>query len=295
MLLSTTPPSLAEAEGVLNTPGLEVGKSWQLLLARAAIRKQQNKEGPMRSDLLLAFDLAGDPQTLVGWFEGMRRVVVNPAAALAILDAVRPRDALLEWVNLSRAVTMLDEPSKRADGLAQLRVMAVGAKDPVGRANASKAAGSALSQDKKWDEAVTVLSQGLVVARDDYMLNNNIAYILCEELRRPADALPYAEKAAKTAPDSLEVIDTLATVQWALGQRERAVQTATPALRLRRADADKAALVEKMGRWKLQLGDKTGAAALLDTLREMTADNPTKAKDLQAKVDKLQQDIDAAR
>src|SRR5207245_1893471 len=57
--LKMSPPDTKEAESVLTaTAGLSVEKSWRLLIARAALRKQQGKDGPMRADMISALEVA---------------------------------------------------------------------------------------------------------------------------------------------------------------------------------------------------------------------------------------------
>ncbi|MEX2219210.1 MAG: tetratricopeptide repeat protein [Phycisphaerales bacterium] len=292
-MLSAVPPLLADAERILATPGLEVDKSIRLLLARAAVRKLQSREPQMRADLLAAFDLVRDPQTFTQWFEGMRRVVGSPVAAVALVDALRPHESLAEWVALSRAVALLDDTPQRAESVRQLSALAASARDPGVRHNAAMAAATTLTRDKKFEEAVAVGRHGLAVAPDDVMLNNNTAYILSEELNRPAEALAMAEKALAAAPASLEIIDTAASVYWRLGQREKAIQTASTALRLSRNDADKFRLMLKLGRWKLEMGDTSGAAGILGMLRELAAELTSLTPDETASFADLQKDIEA--
>ncbi len=61
---------------------------------------------------------------------------------------------------------------------------------------------------------------------------NNLAYMLCEKLARPDEALQYAVKADELSPDSVELLDTLGWVRFRLGQ-------ATEAERLLRRSTEK--------------------------------------------------------
>jgi tetratricopeptide (TPR) repeat protein len=297
-LLKGNPPAVTDAEAVLATPGLDIEKSWRLLIARASIRKQQGKDGPMQADCVAALELVSTPDDLIAGFEAMRRVVGKPATIIEIVDRAwasrKIATDLSEWMVLARSTAMLDEPSRRSEGCAQLQSMAGEAKNPGVRVNASKAAAAALANDSRWDDAVKSLIVGLAVVPEDVVFNNNIAYMLSENLHKPADALPYAEKAFHLAPDDLNVIDTMATVYWSKGDREKAVETAGTGLRAPRADADKAPLALKLAGWRLQTGDKTGAKALLDFLLEVLTDNPALNAKMKPNVDQLKKDIDAA-
>jgi Tfp pilus assembly protein PilF len=193
-----------------------------------------------------------------------------------------------------KANTKLDDPATRSEGCAQLRTISQTARDPAVRLNAAKAVAIAFNNDKNWEETVKAAKDGLAIAPDDVMLNNNLACVLAEELKRCDEALPYAEKAMKASPEDLNIIDTMATVQWCRGEKDKAIQTASGALRLTRTDADKAPVMLKIARWRLETGDKAAARRLLDMLRETISDNPAADKDLKAKVDQFKKDFDAA-
>ena len=61
---------------------------------------------------------------------------------------------------------------------------------------------------------------------------NNIAYMYCDKLNRPGDALPFAEAAAKALPDNPNVLDTLAWTLAKLGKNENARAVAMRAVQL---------------------------------------------------------------
>src|SRR5690606_17329371 len=63
---------------------------------------------------------------------------------------------------------------------------------------------------------------GLKLDAADAQLNNNVAYILCEDMGRPQDALPYAELAVKSVASDASIQDTIGVVYTKLGQREKA-------------------------------------------------------------------------
>jgi tetratricopeptide (TPR) repeat protein len=224
----------------------------------------------------------------------MRRVVETPAAVVEILKAVRVRADLAELMDMSRAVVLLDDPATRSESCTQLLSIARTAADVNVRLNASKAVATAYHMDNRFEDALAAAKLGLAASPDDVMLNNNVASYLNDNLKKAEEARPYAEKAYAKAPTDLNVIDTMAGVLWAAGDRPKAVETAATVLRLRRSDADKAPLMLKLARWKLELGDKTGASALLDSLRETAAGTSTLSKDLKNKIEQLRTDIEAA-
>ncbi|RIK67439.1 MAG: hypothetical protein DCC65_06315 [Planctomycetota bacterium] len=58
----------------------------------------------------------------------------------------------------------------------------------------------------------------LKIAPENPLALNNLASMLCDELNRPAEALPYAQKARKARPNDQDILDTLG---WALTLNDR--------------------------------------------------------------------------
>jgi tetratricopeptide (TPR) repeat protein len=65
---------------------------------------------------------------------------------------------------------------------------------------------------------------------------NNLAYALVDKLSRPAEALPYAERAEKLAPDNSDVLDTVGWVFFQNNKGDRAESYFLEALRINRAN-----------------------------------------------------------
>ena len=74
----------------------------------------------------------------------------------------------------------------------------------------------------------------LVLEHDskDVVALNNLAFALAVHEKQPADALPFAERAATLAPASGAILDTLAWVHHLLGHRQEAARAIAAALRL---------------------------------------------------------------
>jgi tetratricopeptide (TPR) repeat protein len=296
-LLSATPPGLSEADAVLATPGLRADRSAELLLARAQLRRKQKNEEAAQLDAVSAFGLAaGDPRQLDAWIRGVRRIFTEPRPCIAVLDAVRPPAALNDWRLLQRSVVMVGDPAMRSEGMANLRTLSDSpTADKRLRADAIRFLADAAANDSKWEDMLALCKRGLELLPDDALFNNNAAYALSEYLNRPAEALPYAEKAVTASPDQDRILDTLAGVYWKLGNKEKAIQAETAALRHAAEGADKVQWLLKLAGWKLESGDQGGARGLLDSLRELLNDNPALVEAWKPKVDQLEKDIGAAR
>ncbi len=61
---------------------------------------------------------------------------------------------------------------------------------------------------------------------------NNLAYLLADKLNRPAEALPYAERARKLRPGNPDVLDTVGWVYFLAGRPGRAEAALLEAVRL---------------------------------------------------------------
>ncbi|MBL9031281.1 MAG: tetratricopeptide repeat protein [Phycisphaerae bacterium] len=295
-LLSSTPPAINEARAVLATPKLQIDKSPGLLMSAASILKKQNNEREARVVCLQAFDLIGkDTTALMQWYDRLRQVFPDVAGALAVLNAAKPSPSVAEWVDYLRAATIVDDPGRRLEGLDLMRAMLAKTQERSIKIALWRAISSTLAKDEKWADAYEATKEGLALEPQDAMLSNNAAYFLAEKLGRPAEAIPFAERAVNLAPGTWEVVDTLATAYWMSGSKPRAIEMLESTVRLARTDADRATTLLKLGRWKLDHGEKAGAAAALDLIREMISDDPRLAEPIKKDMDKLAKDIEAAR
>ena len=60
---------------------------------------------------------------------------------------------------------------------------------------------------------------------DNVSMLNNLAYLLAEDLDKPDQALPRAQRAAELQPNNAQILDTLGWVQYKLGNVDQARQT----------------------------------------------------------------------
>ena len=292
-LLSQTPPAIKEAEQALATPGLNVEKSWQLLMARASIRKQQGKEDLAKKDAMAGFDACGtDVRAIAFWHDKARQIFGLPAT-LAMLKAVRPPPAIKDWITLFQGGVMIDDPAMRSEGIAVLQQMSAPERDKSVRLSALRTLAATYQTESKWEEATVAYRTALEITPNDTICNNNLALLLAEKLNRPKDALPFAEKAATLEPTSGNIQDTLATTYWNLGDQKKAIEIQTGALRLARTEADKAEWSLKMAQWKFKAGDRAGATMALKSVRELMSDNPSVAAKYKAEFERVEREISA--
>ncbi|MEE2907703.1 MAG: tetratricopeptide repeat protein [Planctomycetota bacterium] len=72
-------------------------------------------------------------------------------------------------------------------------------------------------------EASVTFKKIVDLTPQDTMALNNYAYLLATLRNDPAGAYPYAQKAIRMSPDNPAIIDTMATIQFAMGKHDAAL------------------------------------------------------------------------
>ncbi len=80
------------------------------------------------------------------------------------------------------------------------------------------ARGMLLNSVGRYDEAREAYEKALKVDPNQPMVLNNLAYLLGEQLRRPAEAIPYSRQAVRLVSDNPDFLDTLG---WLLYQNKQ--------------------------------------------------------------------------
>ena len=218
----------------------------------------------------------------------------EPRAALAVLQAAPAPPAIADWMTLQRGTVMLEDAAMQSEGVSLLEGLLANSTDRDVKIEACRELPQAYQADKKYQEALDVSKRGLTFKPDDVMFINNAAYFLSEGLGNPKDALPYAERAAQLAPNDDRILDTLAGVNWRLGNRDKAMQIEADSFRQARSEADKASRALTLANWRLEAKDKTAASGLLATLREMLSDSPSLGAAFKTKIDDLERAVQGA-
>ncbi len=86
--------------------------------------------------------------------------------------------------------------------------------------------------EQQYESATQRYRRILQQAPNDAAVLNNFAYPLAPRLRKPQDALPLAERAAKLSPRDAYVADTLAWVHHLVGNNQKAALLVEQALKL---------------------------------------------------------------
>lgn len=117
---------------------------------------------------------------------------------------------------------------------------------------------------------------------------NNVAFLLSDKMNKPADAIPYAERARELMPDNGAVLDTLGWAYYMAGQADRAETALLDAVRL---DPQLLAARYHLGQLQEKGGNSAGAKrqyqAGLETARSNGQADSDFAKKLQEALNRL--------
>jgi uncharacterized protein (TIGR03790 family) len=113
---------------------------------------------------------------------------------------------------------------------------------------------------------------------------NNLAYILADREKRPADALPYAQRAYTLAPGDPNVADTLGWVYLLLGNRVQAGRYLTQAVRGAPFSVD---ILVHVAALHVEAGDLERARAALDRAQQIDPATATR-EDVRALKERLE-------
>jgi tetratricopeptide (TPR) repeat protein len=273
-LIRSSPSQLAQAGAVVGALGSAVDASAPLLMARAELRlKQGNNDGSVR-DIMAAYVLSGeDPRMLSAWYQSLTSVITEPTVRLQIFDRLTPNPKTAEWHQSMRADTLTLLPERRAEGIAAEESLFRATTNPALKRNLCGMLQAVYAADKNYDKAIQACKDGLAITPDDVMLNNNAASYLTATNRAP-DAVPYAEAAAKAAPGSHDVLDTLASALAGAGKRDQAIDTYEQAAQASPTAQVAAKYLLKAATLALENPDHSRARKLLGVVRSLLRRGP---------------------
>jgi tetratricopeptide (TPR) repeat protein len=285
-LLSSSPPNFTEAEAMLKSiPKIESNPN--MLMVRAAIRKKQNKTDDASGDIRVSLSsvTGQDRRATEVWYQRFRSIIPEPATALQTIKDFKGGPGLDPFLRLWRGRIMVEDAKTRDDGVALLQTLAKESSDSYIKSECQRSIMSAYTVQEKWAEAADACRAGIALLPNDTWFMNNLAFILSDHLGKGQDAIDLAERAVKAAPQDWNMLDTLATTYWATGQKDKAIAVITRATRFTNSDVDRARCVLKGGKWKLEMGDRSGAVVAGQTLRTLVVDEPIVGKTLGKDID----------
>jgi tetratricopeptide (TPR) repeat protein len=144
---------------------------------------------------------------------------LKQAIALVEQDYAKKTDKTELTPLLLSTLYALDNRKPQALPLAAEAVAA--AKDPSRKAICLASQGIVLYDLGKKEEAAAAYTEALRL-REDLTVLNNLAYVLADDLKRPKEALPYAERAVRYARDA-SILDTMGWCLFLTGKAQDAI------------------------------------------------------------------------
>jgi uncharacterized protein (TIGR03790 family) len=196
--------------------------SWQAVIVGDPLCAPFRRQSLARADI----DGGVDVETTLPAFFARRRMAAiladSPgASARAVTTSVRG-EALLTRGDRDGARAAFEEATKASPQIAMAQMQL----------------GMLYEEAGQIDPAIERFRRVIEFEPKNVVALNNLAYRLAIDKGAPAEALPLATRAVELAPQSPAVIDTLAWVQYLLGQHAAAVKTMAAALRGAPASAE---------------------------------------------------------
>ncbi|HUW81469.1 MAG TPA: tetratricopeptide repeat protein [Phycisphaerae bacterium] len=138
----------------------------------------------------------------------------------------------------------LSQAGQRSRAINMLEGLAAKTSDPRRKVDCLMQLAGAQHMERRLEEAAAAYTEVLRVDPKTRYALNNLAYLLAEDLGRPAEAMRYAERAFQLAREDANVIDTLGWVECLNGQYDAAIGTLRSALAI---DPDMVAAVFHLG------------------------------------------------
>lgn len=257
-------PDLRRARQIASDPSLNTDSSASTFMLRAKIEKASDNTEGVRSNLGLAYNLVKDnPQQLVGWVRSLPDLLGSTPNALAYLDALDKERSLSPWAAMFQGQLMLTEEDSESAGIRRLTGVIDTVQDQAVKHAALKVRSMAFYGEGDYAGAVDDMRKGLELSPNDAEIHNNLAYTLAKQLKQPAEALPFAERAVALDPGSRAARDTLGLVLLELNRAPEAVAALEQALSMAQTDVDKAPVLLHLARARAASGNTEGAREAL--------------------------------
>lgn len=294
-MLRSRPARLADARAVLNEITESVTTDAELLLLRAEVFLGQNIEEAAVTDAARAFDLlSGTTSGAERWLTEIRRVFGESTRFSRVLDRVAGRPGGRHWADYFRARIGEDASGGWDSALQVYRTVAGGEGPEVVRRMAYQAIFRGLYERERYAEAAEALRTGADSFPGDWMIANNLAFVLSERLSRPEEAMPHARRAAETSGSNPSAMNTLGRVLFRLERWEEADRMFGGALeRSVGMETGRSTIALHMAATKLRLGDGATAKLLLEAALDMIERGDTLDPSENALLERVRSEVDS--
>lgn len=302
-LVRRTPPDTDKANAVINDLGELVGgvdKSPGLLAASALVLDARGRSDFAIQQLTKAFDISIDENSkLIGWYSNVARFFDEKPIdqEIAYLDSVRRRKAIASvqsWIdlficqrlardqhNMDRAISLLEQLTQKSD-------------TPLLQRMAYQTYGSMLFGDGQYEAARDVWIEGVKLFPKDWEMNNNLAYVLSENLGQTEQALSYAEATIDAGITRSEPYETLARIYTRLGRYDDAANSIREGMRFALSIEARVSLILADARLKLAMGDLDAARGQILNAKSILRSLPGQNEEIEETIQEVETEIASA-
>jgi tetratricopeptide (TPR) repeat protein len=274
-LLRLNPPNLAKAKEVLADPAAQTDKVFPLLLTRARLAAFERRGADLSKDVQAAFALVNQTNAdeLQLFFQSLRGML-PPQDVFRVVEAIKPAEGFSPLATVQVIRLKLADSGKRTEGLRDLDLLLADTKDPERVQAAVRTVGDLLYFERQYADAVEVYSRLKSVRPTDAQLQNNLAYTLSKHLNRHDEALPLAEAAVAADSGSPNTLDTLGSIQLAVGRLTEAEATLTKALTVAAQPREQVPVLLHLSEVKLAQGDRQKAEDFFEQAERVIVRDP---------------------
>jgi tetratricopeptide (TPR) repeat protein len=261
---------------VVNAPDLDAEKNPATRLLRARVYLAAKRTDQANTDVAAAYGLidSADPTKAQAFTAALRGTFETIKEYEQALKRLESRKAFGPWLKLWTSAALLNDDSTREAGAAPIRALGERAEDSRVKIAAWRVLAASAYGRKQFEEAERYFREVLKLEPGDPEANNNLAYMLGTDLKRPADGLPFAEKALVSAPDSSPLLDTLGTLHMQLNQMDQARVMLAKALEKARSEAEQFPALVHMAQAELAVGNKDEALRYFMAAAQYQMTNP---------------------
>ncbi len=297
-LLNQPRPELDRIMAVLADKNIETEKWSPLLTMRARIYRMQGKITESDADIKAAFKVLNgqNPNAVASFLEDLNEMYAGKTAEmLALVDTLRPAEGFSSSFRLQIIRFKLTQKDMIGEALRDLDQIAAAEPNKDAVYVAMRQMGDFMLVQKSYDAAVQLYRRALEIKPNDFGTMNNLAYTLSKFLQKHEEALPFAQKSADAAPNDPNVLDTLGSVQLAMGKVPDADAT------FQRAISKAARVDQQVPIWihlaqvSLAKGDRPGAVDYLQKADREISRSPELRARFGSEYDDVKRKVDGGR
>jgi predicted Zn-dependent protease len=293
-LLNKTPPDLAGAVKIVNDPAIADADAMPRHMLRAMVLLRNKEDAKAEAEVAAAVSKLDQTKfdKVDLFMAGLESAYLETKAQIAVLGRVEAKAPFTGYLKVQALMLRMRDLPTAGPAAAELESFADANDDPQLKLAVYRLLGSFRFQAGDSAASVAVYKKLLAIAPNDLEALNNSAYIMATKLKRGAEALQIAEKAAGLAPDSATVLDTLASVHLEMKNIDRAAEISRSALAKATTDNERVPLMIHLAKALILQGKKPEAQQLLDAAGQLIKQKPELDQQFGADLKEVAQQID---